>query len=255
MKKILLGTAIAALATTGAYAEDYQFELGANYVTGENAGTDFDGFGVYGEVHLDTVDTSKGPLNEAAFLDKSSSVRLDWATKEDDVDGAEAADNVTLSGRFVTQGDWIIEASYLDVDGDDTAIALGVGVYLNDTMDLVVSYGTYDDADKSALAVDIHNVSSLGGDASLAYDVGVSYLDEYSETGYELRGGVDYYFNNAVSIGGSLKLNSINDVDTSTLAVGVDYFVAPAIRLSGEFYTLGQDGDGDGITLSGAVRF
>lgn len=255
MKKILLGTAIAALATTGAYAEDYQFELGANYSASELGGTDFDGFGVYGEVHLDTVDTSKGPLNEAAFLDKSSSVRLDWETSEADVPGAEAADDVTLSGRFVTQSDLIIEASYNDIDGDETVLGLGIGVYLNDTMDLVVSYETFDEADASSLAVDIHNVSSLGGDASLAYDLGVSYLDVADDTGYELSGGVDYYFNNAVSIGGSLSLVSVGDADVSTLAVGVDYFVAPAIRLSGEFFTLGQDGDGDGIMLSGAVRF
>ena len=111
MKKLLLGTAIAALAVSPvAFAQDYQFEVGAGYVNGDNGFVDYDGFGLNVRAHLDIVDTSKGPLNEAAFLDKSSFADLTWATAEADVSGAESVDTIGLSGRFVTQGNVIIEA-------------------------------------------------------------------------------------------------------------------------------------------------
>ena len=48
MKKAILGAAIAAIASTGAFAEDYQFEIGAEYVTGDVSDTDVDGFGFFG---------------------------------------------------------------------------------------------------------------------------------------------------------------------------------------------------------------
>lgn len=256
MKKLVLGTAIAALAATGgAYAEDYQFEIGALYGTGDKGGPDIDGFGFYGEFHFDVVDTSKGPLNEAAFLDKSSSVRAEWATAEEDTPGAESVDGFVVSGRFVTATNWIIEADYADFDGDDFSIGLGVGMYLNDTTDLVVTYNTYDEADKSSLSLDVHSVVSLTGDTAFAYDLGVSYLDQADESGYGLNAGADYYFNKAVSIGAAVALTSVDEVDTSTITVGVDYFVAPSIKLSADFASMGQDSDGDMLTLAAAVRF
>jgi hypothetical protein len=255
MKKLILGTVIAALTTAGAYAEDYQFELGAAYVTGDSFGADYDGFGFSGEFHFDKVDTSKGPLNEAAFLDKSSSVGAVWATTEFDVPGADAEDDITLLGRFVTGSDWIIEGSYQDKDDDGAIVTVGGGVYLNDTTDLVVSYQKYDDVDVSSLGADMHGLYSLNGGAALAYDLGASYLDVYDDTGYELRGGLEYYFNKSLSIGAGLSLYSVDAGDISTLSVGVNYFVAPSIKLSAEFATLGQDGDGDSILLGGVVRF
>jgi opacity protein-like surface antigen len=255
MKKLILGTVIAALTTAGAYAEDYQFELGAAYITGDLSGVDYDGFGFSGEAHFDKVDTSKGPLNEAAFLDKSSFVVARWLTLEADFPGAEAADNIALEGRFVVGSDWIIEADFNDLDGDETILGVGIGRYLNDTTDLVVSYEQYDEADSSSLGADIHSLHSLTGGTALAYDAGISYLDSGDENGYELRGGVDYYFNKSVSVGAGLSLASIDEEDVSTLGLRVNYFVAPSIKLSAEVESLGQDADGDAIMLSGAVRF
>lgn len=257
MKKVILGAAIAAIASTGAFAEDYQFEIGAGYETGDQSDVDYDGFGFYGEFHFDTVDTSKGPLNEAAFLDKSSFVRLDYSTGEADVPNAESEDETALSARVVTDSNLIVEAGYTDENGDNTILGIGVGTYLSDTMDVVVTYSTGDESEEDRLSAELHNVSDLGGGAAFSYDVGVAYIDDglTEETGHSLWLGGDYYFNNAVSVGASFQTTSINDGDESVITIGVDYFVAPSIRLSADYKTLGQDSDGSAILLTGAVRF
>ena len=254
MKKTLLGAAIALLSSSAVYAQDYQFEVGAVYMTGDTFGVDYDGFGLNAELHLDTVDTTKGPLNEAAFLDKSSYANLSWATAELDVPGAESADTVAISGRFVTQANLIVEANYIDTDAD-SAMGLGIGTYINETMDVVVSYQTADKADSSTLSVDLHGVNALEGETAVAFDLGLAYLDVGPETGHGITAGADYYFNKAFSVGAGLTLQSAGDADISTIDIRADYFVTPVARIGFGVTTLGQDGDGQTVQLNAAMRF
>lgn len=75
MKKLGLATALL-LAMTGAQA--YQFEVQGQsefYDNTENNGGNFTG-GVQGTYYLKNVDTSKGPLAEAAFLNQASNVSV-----------------------------------------------------------------------------------------------------------------------------------------------------------------------------------
>lgn len=75
MKKLGLATALL-LAMTGAQA--YQFEVQGQsefYDNTENDGGNFTG-GVQGTYYLKNVDTSKGPLAEAAFLNQASNVSV-----------------------------------------------------------------------------------------------------------------------------------------------------------------------------------
>ena len=103
MKKLMIGTALTLYAFSTAYAQDYQVELGAAYLNGEINGVDYDGFGLNAEFHFEKVDTSKGPLNEAAFLDKSSFASLTWVTLDPDAPGADSEDTIDLEGRFILQ--------------------------------------------------------------------------------------------------------------------------------------------------------
>ena len=246
MKKLMLGTAVVLLASSVAYAQDYQVEIGAAYVDGDARGADFDGIGLSAELHLDKVNTKKGPLNEAAFLDKSSFVNLIWA---------EFSDTITLGGRYVAPENIIVEASYSDIDGDEKVINLGVVTYLNDNMDAVVSFTNYDEADHSELAVDAHGLRKLDGTRSLAYDLGLSYLDVGSESGIGLRGGADYYLNKAISFGAGLSLERVDDYKESTIDIRANYFVTPIVVVGLAYETVGQDGDGDSIELNAAMRF
>ena len=259
----MLGTAVAVLASSVATAQDYQFEVGAGYVNGDMFGVDYDGFGINARGHLDRVDTTKGPLNEAAFLDKSSFVNLAWATIDPDTSSSNSLDAFDLSGRFVTGKNLIIEAGYQDGEGlfngipfDDTIISVGVGTYLEDNMAAVITYQTFDDADTNSLSANLHGINTLEGETSLAYDLGLGYIidDGADDSGYIISAGADYYLDKALSFGAGIQLMSAT-IDVSTIDVRANYFVTPVVRLGLGYVTYGQDGDGDAIALDASMRF
>jgi opacity protein-like surface antigen len=258
MKKTLLGAAIAVLSSSVVYAQDYQFEVSGIYVNGDNGTNDYDGFGLNAKLHLDKVDTSKGPLNEAAFLDKSSFADLTWVTAKADVSGADSVDSINVGGRFVTEKNIIIEAEYTDVE-DDSAIKVGVGTYLNNNMDVVASYESYDSdadgGDNSTFSADLHGLHKLKGETSLAFDAGLAYIDNDGESAYGISGGADYYLNNAFSIGAGVALVTADDYDASTIDIRADYFVTPIARVGVGFSSEGQDAEGDSMNINGSVRF
>lgn len=264
MKKTLLATAIAVLSSSAVYAQDYQFEVGANYANGDNGTNDYDGYGLNAQLHLDKVDTSKGPLNEAAFLDKSSFVDLSWSTIDPDVSGADSIDTVNVGGRFVTDKNIIIEASYLDSDEEDdsklnSAIKVGVGTYINDTMDVVASYQSNDadnnDYDSYTFSADLHGLQKLEGETSVAYDAGLAYTDQDGESAYGISAGADYYLNNALSIGAGVAYLTADDYDESIIDIRADYFVTPIARVGVAYVSQGQDADGDAMLIDASVRF
>ncbi len=254
MKKSLLGAAIALLSSTVVYAQDYQFEVGGDYISAESMGIDVNGFGLNAQLHLDKVETSKGPLNEASFLDKSSFVSVAWATAKADQAGAESVDSFGFGGQFVTADDIIIQANYLDLE-NDSAIGFGVGTYLKENLAAMVSYQTYDEAELSRFSADIHGVDKLKGETSLGYNLGLAYLDSNGESAYNFSVGADYYLNNKLSIGAGLALLTADNYDETTVALRANYFVTPVAKVGASLTTVGQDGDGQAIQFSAAVRF
>ena len=78
-KKTALVAGIA-LAMSAAAQAEYQWELGAGYSTGEfdigDQNPDNDVLSGYGTYFIDAVDDTKGPLAEAAFLDRTSSISM-----------------------------------------------------------------------------------------------------------------------------------------------------------------------------------
>lgn len=254
MKKTLLGAAITLLISSAVHAQNYQFEVGSDYISGDKFGLDYDGFGLSAQVHLDKVDTSKGPLGEAGFLAKSSFAGVAWATAKADLPGADSVDVMAIGGRFVTADNIIIEADYSDLE-DDSFYAVGVGSYISENMDLVASYQTFDKADQSVFALDLHGLNQLKGEASVAFDLGLAYSDFPGSSAYSINAGADYYLNNALSIGAGAQVVSYDNANTSAISVRADFFATPIVRLGAAFTTLGQDDDGQSIQLNGAVRF
>lgn len=254
MKKTLLGAAIALLSSSVVHAQDYQFEVGAIYVNGDASGVDYDGFGLSAQLHLDVVNTAKGPLNEAAFSDKSSFANVAWVTSKIDASGAESTDAVAIGGRFVTTQNIILEANYTDSE-DDSAFRVGAGTYVKQNMSVVASYHTFDEAEQSTLSLDLHGVTQLKGETALAFDLGFAYLDVSDETGHSISAGADYYIDKGLSIGAGMTQASVGDVDVSSIDVRADYFITPVARLGVGYSSQGQDADGDAIQLNAAMRF
>lgn len=265
MKKILLASAIALAATGQAYA-DYQFEVGGVYTDGEIADISFDGFGVAGEFHFDKVDTSKGPLAEASFLDKSSFVNFAFLSVEPDAPNANDIDSTSVGGRFVTATNIIIEADFGTVDAgnnDTDTIRLGVGTYLSDNSDVVVSYSTEEDDnnnDVDYLNVDFHGVNSLNQGASVAYDVGLGYIDTNNDSGYQISVGGTYYFNNMFGLGLNAEIADVGDTSSDQIGVEASFFPTEQVVLyvmifDGSIEANNVDIDSDGILIGGSLRF
>ena len=264
MKKILLASAIA-LATAGQAYADYQFEVGGIYADGERGDVDYDGFGIGGEFHFDKVDTSKGPLAEASFLDKSSFVNFSFISIEPDFAGADDEDTTNIGGRFVTATNLIIEADWSTEDdgaSDTDTIRVGVGTYINDNTDVVVSYTTEDDdnSDVDYLDVTFHGLNPLNQGASVGYDVAVGYIDTDDDSGYQISVGGTYYFNTMFGLGLSAGITDVGDVSSDVISIDASFFANEQVELfasifDGSTETNAGDIDSDGILIGAAVRF
>ncbi|WP_269618194.1 putative porin [Zhongshania sp. BJYM1] len=264
MKKILLASAIALAATGQAYA-DYQFEVGGVYTDGEIANIDYDGFGIAGEFHFDRVDTSKGPLAEASFLDKSSFINFSLLSVEPDLAGADDVDTTSFGGRFVTATNIIIEADWTNVDSgnsDDDTVSIGVGTYLNENTDVVVSYTSEDDnnTDVDYLNVAFHGVNALNQGASVAFDVDVGYIDTDNDSGFQIAVGGTYYFNSMFGLGLNAAVLDVGDTSSDTISIEASFFPTEQVEVfamifDGSIENNNVDVDSDGILLGAAVRF
>lgn len=177
-KKTAIVAGIALAASTAAQA-DYQWELGAAYGTGEfdigEQNPDNDVISGYGTYFIDAVDDTKGPLAEAAFLDRASSINI-YATNSnidgDAIDDLGRKDYGMKIHTVFSDAGWITEFGYAREENDTLRTSLsagnlptlpvnrgldtididrftvGFGKYLTDRTTLVASY-TYSDIDEA----------------------------------------------------------------------------------------------------------
>lgn len=231
MKRHVLGAAIAtALSVPYTYAASYQVELGGSSGTIESDTTETDFTGVYLQYHLDSVDISKGPWAEAAFLNKSTFLRVDYRETDNDIQDADDFTDTSLFARALITKDAIVELSYTDGEFDER-YHLGIGTYLTDNVDVLLSYSDTDETDESSTSLDVHVLNPSAADSALALDAGIAYLDHDEQDGYALRGGLDYYFNRQFSLGGQFSYDNVGDLDTKTTTLRATVFVTKNIKL------------------------
>lgn len=246
MKKLLLVGAVT-LAAAQSYAQDYQAEIGLKY-------SDID-YGsaqsLFGEVYFDKVDTSKGPLAEAAFLDKASGITIDYTNFKPDA--GDSSDTTSLDLRYVASEKWIIEANYESGEDDDT-IGFGFGAYLTDNIDLVGHYKTNDNADY--ISVTMHGVAPLDGSAALSYDLGLTNVSpDVGDSESVIDLGVGYYFNKSFGVGIDYSTTT-GDLDISSVGLEADWFVTETVDLTLSYVTESiGDFDFDTVALAASVRF
>ena len=261
MKKSVL--AIALFGAAFAHA-DYQFEAGAFVGQGDisqgNNEVDFDAFGVLGALHFAPVDTSKGPLAEAAFLSRSSSINFGFTSIEPDFDNADDLDTFSFGGRAVTAQNVILEAGYSTTeygDEESDSVRIGAGTYLTPNADVVVSYQTSDDdnVDEDRLGVDFHGVNSLMQGASFAYDLSLAYIDGDSDNGHAIGVGGTYYFNPAFGIGLSAELEEVGDIDSDTVTLDLSYFPQANLQLVAAYFDQDAVLETEGVLIGASLRF
>src|SRR5690554_6383295 len=207
MKIKTLAAALAFTCASGiAVAQDYQFEVGANFtnIDIDNGGSD-DSFGAYGEYHFQPVRVGNNPLAEAAFINRSSHVRV---SASDDFDALHGSvdfyipDTIFLVGPDVVRTDYdgadtengwgarfgltpitglLVWAEYMDEAGYDFnlnskyVLPLGVGNFLN----LEGGYADYVNNDVLSVPADFY--------FDQIFSVGVGYTDYDWDDVFELR--------------------------------------------------------------------
>ncbi|MEZ5501251.1 MAG: hypothetical protein R3E50_00865 [Halioglobus sp.] len=242
---------------------DYRWEVGGDYTYGQinadvrnnsvvgNKSEDIDEnkgrlFGTY---YLENVDTSKGPLNEAAFLDHASNITVFGTDGEVDLSSLDRnlndQDGQTygINSRYVAEGPgwklsgWLFDLGYEYREPGDRNINVydvGIGKYLTPNTTLVVTYES----------INVNN----GGDTD-GYDVSLDHFFAFSHGGLKVNAsggkvvvsnaddidvysvGGTWYLNNNLGFGASYENTSQNGYEVDGYAVNANWFITEAFAM------------------------
>jgi hypothetical protein len=274
MKKYALAAAVALSVSGLASAGEYQFEVNGLYNESEMGRVDIDTWGIGGTFYLEAVNDSKGPLAEAAFLNKASFINAGYSDTEIKSRGLGKVDGdaFVIGGEYVIpEGNFILGASYSngDIDGlDIKSYGLTVGKYLNDNTSLRFNYINDDDdlSDTDTdtfelklhhLTGDINNGMQIGVDASIGYADTDSRAGDYDAWAFGV--GADLYLTRQFSLGAGVQVIA---GDKEAKGDGYDlraqYFFMPQFAVSLSYSELDLDSapdDFEGWTIALTGRF
>lgn len=290
MKKLGLATALL-LAMTGAQAYQFEVQGQSEYIDTTVNDKDFTG-GVQGTYYFKDVDSSKGPLAEAAFLNQASNVSVAYNYAELGSNGFDvtahnygAKAEAYIPTKFVPA---YASASYshtiLDAKNNQTAAledngdryALEVGALA--TPNFLIAVGYTNVADQFAL--DAFNVMSNGAvkavgetetigedqDAITARTKYVGNIDGtnmavgfesglvYGDaTAYQLK--TDLYLNPKLSVGASYAESSYEGTPDSAWGANVNYFITPAVAVGASYVNANYQADkGQAVSYAGDTQ-
>ena len=196
--------------------------------------------GVEGTFYLKNVDTSKGPLGEAAFLDHASNITLGFTDGEVDLTSGgdeEDGQTYTLQSRYVAEGPgwqlsgWLVDLGFERQEPGDQEVDLynlGIGKYITPNTTLVLGYEKVNvnnggDVDRWGVAVDHFFALSSGGIKARANGgkTVVSGLDDPTTWGL----GATWYPNNNWGIGADYTLEDFSGYEVDGYSVNVEWFI------------------------------
>ncbi|AXQ23800.1 carbapenem susceptibility porin CarO [Acinetobacter wuhouensis] len=284
MKKLGLATALL-LAMTGAQAYQFEVQGQSEYIDTTVNDKDFTG-GVQGTYYLKNVDSSKGPLAEAAFLNQASNVSLAYNFSQLDagVDvhnfGAKAEAYVPTpyvpAYASVSYSHTILDGKVGNSDDKGDRYSLEVGAL--PTQNFLVAVGYTSVADQTALdafnvmgngaAKAVAEAATIGEDQdaitarakyvggidgtnmSLAFESGIVYGDA---TAYQLK--TDLYLNPQLSVGASYAESSFDATPDSAWGANVNYFITPAIAVGASYVNANSKAANDTQTVGVNAKF
>ena len=268
MKKLGLATALL-LAMTGAQAYQFEVQGQAEYIDTTANDKDFTG-GVQGTYYLKNVDSTKGPLAEAAFLNQASNVSVAYNYGEL---GAQGLD--VVAHNFGAKAEAYVptkvvpvyaSASYshtildsknannTDNNGDRYALEIGA----LPTQNFLVAVGYTSVADQAA--VDAFNVmgngvakaaaeaTTIGQDQdaitartkyvgaiddtnmAIGFESGIIYGDD---TAFQFK--TDLFVTPKLSVGASYAESSFAGTPDSAWGANVNYFITPAVAVGASY--------------------
>ena len=267
MKKLGLATALL-LAMTGAQAYQYEVQGQAEYIDNTANDKDFTG-AVQGTYYFNNVDSSKGPLAEAAFLNHASNVSAAYSYGETREAGERDVVHVYgVKGEAyvptklvpvyasASYNHTIVDSKTGNADDNGDRYALEVGALLKPNFLVAVGYTSVADQasldafnivsngvakaaletltiaeDQDAITARAKYVGPIDGtNMSIGFDSGLVYGES---TAYNL--GTTLYLNPKLSVGVSYMESSYAGSPDKALAANVNYFVTPAVSVGASY--------------------
>ncbi len=215
------------------WAQAYQFEgtvsAGqAKFETDTGFETEEDLLNATFRYYLRPINTTTGPLAERAFIDKAAFVGGSFNQFKGEF--GFTADILTPQVRLVTQGNVIVEATYSQIksDGSDdrSEYSVGVGKYLDDRSEAVLTYAAPND--------DLNIISGRyktlrpgsSQDKYMGFEATLGYLNGEIDTGYQLELDGTYYFSNVLSAGAGLQYIKISEFSDTAFRLRGQYFIS-----------------------------
>ena len=277
---------------------DYRWELGGDYSMGqtdteikdrttgasESNNVDSDVGRLSGTWYFENVDTSKGPLSEAAFLDHASNITVFGSDGEvqlsqvgngniDDEDGQRYG----VESRYVAEGPgwklsgWLVDLGYNHFEPGDLEIDnynIGIGNYVTPNTTVVVNYNNSslnNGGDTDAYSLDVEHMFLMSHGGFKARASGgrtiVSGADDIDT--YQLGG--TWYFTNNIGIGADYLNTGANGYEVQGWQVSSEWFINEAFAVNLgygqldpddiEFTNVRVEQETDVLSLGAKVRF
>ena len=292
MKKLGLATALL-LAMTGAQAYQVEVQGQSEYIDNTVNDKNFTG-AVQGTYYFKNVDSSKGPLAEAAFLNQASNASIAYNYGEYDVDGIADKTVHTIGAKAEAYVPTKVvpvyaSASYSNTITDNKAAgvaddhgdryALEVGALAAPNFLVAVGYTSA----ANQFALDAFNIMSngivkaAGETATLGEDqdaitarakyvgaidgtnmaVGFESGIVYGDaTAYQFK--TDLYLNPKLSTGVSYAASSFAGTPDSAWGANVNYFITPAVAVGANYVYANAEGaknDTQTVGVNAKFRF
>jgi|GEM_PF-6521498 len=240
MNKTILAGAIALFASTSVFAQDtFRVELDAAYANGDRSTADYDVTDFQATFYHSDVKL-QGPYLESAFLSQVSFLTLGY-TSEDTASARDESANV--GGRFISEKGVVFGASYTNLENEDSITSLNLGKYIDDKSLLLFDATFGDDSDNQSVTVSYHTVSSID-ENDVSYDFSASVIDDERLDGGNIMlitAGMDYFFSDSFSAGGSFGSGFSSNSDLSNLTIRTDYFFNPTFKMGLSYSDTGGD--------------
>ncbi|RKG38861.1 porin Omp33-36 [Acinetobacter rongchengensis] len=288
MKKLGLATALL-LAMTGAQAYQFEVQGQSEYIDTTVNDKDFTG-GLQGTFYFKDVDSSKGPLAEAAFLNQASNLSLAYNYGELGSNGIDViAHNYGAKAEAYLPTPYVpvyASASYshtiLDSKNDNASddqgdrYALEVGALATNNFLVAVGYTSAADQaaidafnvmgngvakataeavtigeDQDAITARTKYVGGIDGtNMAVGFESGIIYGDA---TAYQLK--TDLYLNPKLSVGASYAASSYEGTPDSAWGANVNYFITPAIAVGASYVNANyQANKGEAVDFAGDTQ-
>lgn len=288
MKKLGLATALL-LAMTGAQAYQFEVQGQSEYIDTTVNDKDFTG-GLQGTYYFKNVDSSKGPLAEAAFLNQASNVSLAYNFGELGSNGIDiTAHNFGAKAEVYVPTPYVpvyTSASYShtildsknnnasDDQGDRYALEVGA-LPINNFLVAVGYTSAADQAaidafnvmgngvakataeavtigeDQDAITARTKYVGAIDGtNMAIGFESGLIYGDA---TAYQFK--TDLYVTPQISVGASYAASSYDGTPDSAWGANVNYFITPAIAVGASYVNANYEANkGEAVSFAGDTQ-